>query len=249
MAGQRAWLRYLYRNDSIVVQLFQGQLKSQLVCGHCGKTSTTYNPFMYLSLPIPGNAGSAVRISDCLKEFFKDERLDGGDAWRCPRCKVARPAVKRLSISKLPKILLIHLKRFSQNGPFRDKINTHVDFPVNDLDLFPYLTQSAQQLLVAYYQRGKRNGADTQTLLPALANLPSQPPQKFDLYAISNHYGNMNGGHYTAFVRQTGLRKWFQFDDSRVTELCEMGNQQAEQSTIKTRYAYSLFYVSWAALS
>jgi ubiquitin carboxyl-terminal hydrolase 8 len=143
------------------------------------------------------------------------------------------------------------LKRFSQNGPFRDKIDTLVDFTIHDLDLFPYLTQSAQQLLVVYY---KNNGGDVvnnnnySNYSNNAGNLPLQPPQKFDLYAISNHYGGMNGGHYTAFVRQTGLRKWFHFDDSRVTELCEMGDLKAEQSTIKTRYAYSLFYVSWAAL-
>jgi len=40
----------------------------------------------------------------------------------CPQCKTNRPAVKKLSLSKLPPILVIHLKRFSFHGPFSDKV-------------------------------------------------------------------------------------------------------------------------------
>ena len=84
MASEKAWLRYLNRNDSIIVSLFQGQLKSQLQCSVCRKTSTTYNPFMYLSVPIPrtgGGYGGGVRLADCLNEFVREERLDEGDSW------------------------------------------------------------------------------------------------------------------------------------------------------------------------
>lgn len=85
MASDIAWLRYLDKNDSLVVSLFQGQLKSQLVCSVCAKSSTTYNPFMYLSLPIPKsakNAGkSSLRLYDCLNEFSKAETLDEADCW------------------------------------------------------------------------------------------------------------------------------------------------------------------------
>jgi len=41
------------RNNSIIVDYFQGQLKSTLVCPDCGKISITFDPFMYLSLPLP----------------------------------------------------------------------------------------------------------------------------------------------------------------------------------------------------
>jgi hypothetical protein len=41
----------------------------------------------------------------------------------------------------------------------------------------------------------------------------------YDLYAVSNHYGNMGFGHYTAFARNPNNGKWYEFDDSRVQEL------------------------------
>lgn len=48
-----SWEDHLKRNKSIIVDLFQGQLKSTLVCPQCHHVSTTFDPFMYLSLPLP----------------------------------------------------------------------------------------------------------------------------------------------------------------------------------------------------
>ncbi|GAM24098.1 hypothetical protein SAMD00019534_072730, partial [Acytostelium subglobosum LB1] len=47
------WERHLLRNQSIVVNLFQGQYKSTLVCSKCSKVSITFDPYMYVTLPIP----------------------------------------------------------------------------------------------------------------------------------------------------------------------------------------------------
>ena len=41
----------------------------------------------------------------------------------------------------------------------------------------------------------------------------------FSLYAVSNHYGTMHGGHYTAFCKNVYDRKWYKFDDQFVTEM------------------------------
>ncbi|KAH9493068.1 hypothetical protein Btru_022698 [Bulinus truncatus] len=53
MMANRAWNEYLAKNDSIVVNTFQGQFRSTVVCSECSHVSVTYEPFMYLSLPIP----------------------------------------------------------------------------------------------------------------------------------------------------------------------------------------------------
>jgi ubiquitin carboxyl-terminal hydrolase 8 len=91
---------------------------------------------MYLTLPIPSKKGKGpVSIQECLEQFLEQERLSGDDAWNCPRCKKPRTASKRLSIVKLPTVLLVHLKRFSFEGPFRNKLETRVDFPLTNFDL------------------------------------------------------------------------------------------------------------------
>jgi len=56
----------------------------------------------------------------------------------CPKCKQFRDAKKQLSIWKMPEILLVHFKRFSFTGIWRDKVETFIDFPIRCL-LFPLL--------------------------------------------------------------------------------------------------------------
>lgn len=43
------------RNDSAIVDHFQGLLKSTLDCPNCGHHKRKFDPFMYLSVPLPGN--------------------------------------------------------------------------------------------------------------------------------------------------------------------------------------------------
>jgi ubiquitin carboxyl-terminal hydrolase 8 len=226
----RSWAKYLLRNDSLIVDLFQGQLRSELKCLTCGKSSVSFNTFMYLSVPIPQVKGTP-KLSDCLKEFTKQEYLSEADAWKCPQCKVPRRASKTLSIARLPPILLVHLKRFSFQGPFKDKLDTFVDFPVKNLDVFPYLSPTLRREFLPYYDN---------------TNTGTKPPpiMKYDLYAVSNHYGGLNGGHYTAYIRQTTQRRWYHFDDSRISELCSMDSGQDDK--VKTKNAYTLYYVTWA---
>jgi hypothetical protein len=50
--AQEHWQIHLQRNQSIIVDLFQGQFKSRVTCPTCGKISITFDPFMYLSLPL-----------------------------------------------------------------------------------------------------------------------------------------------------------------------------------------------------
>ena len=51
--SREAWNTYLKRNDSVIVDWFQGQYKSTLVCPDCSSQSIRFDPFMYLSLPLP----------------------------------------------------------------------------------------------------------------------------------------------------------------------------------------------------
>uniref|UniRef100_A0A8D0G4G2 Ubiquitin carboxyl-terminal hydrolase 32 n=1 Tax=Sphenodon punctatus TaxID=8508 RepID=A0A8D0G4G2_SPHPU len=48
-----AWENHLRRNKSIVVDLFHGQLRSQVKCKTCGHISVRFDPFNFLSLPLP----------------------------------------------------------------------------------------------------------------------------------------------------------------------------------------------------
>ena len=55
----------------------------------------------------------------------------------------------------------------------------------------------------------------------------------YDLYAISNHFGGVQGGHYTSFIRNAN-GKWYHFNDAQVQEISE--------KKVITPFAYCLFY-------
>ena len=51
--SKRFWDNYLKRNDSIITDLFCGQIKSTLKCPQCGFINITFDPFNTLNLNIP----------------------------------------------------------------------------------------------------------------------------------------------------------------------------------------------------
>ncbi|KAL2002392.1 hypothetical protein VTN02DRAFT_60 [Thermoascus thermophilus] len=130
-----------------------------------------------------------ISLNECLDEFGKEEILSENDAWYCPRCKEHRRASKKFELWKTPDILVMHLKRFSANRGFRDKIDVVVDFPIEGLDLTGR---------VAAPEEGK-------SLV-------------YDLFAVDNHYGGLGGGHYTAFAKNFTNGEWYEYNDSHVSK-------------------------------
>ena len=53
IASKRWWDLHKKREDSIIIDLFNGQLKSETICQVCQKSSITYDPFMSLCVPLP----------------------------------------------------------------------------------------------------------------------------------------------------------------------------------------------------
>ena len=128
-----AWLGYLKRNRSIIVDLFQGQLRSVLTCKACGHKTATFDPFQYLSVPLRSSSGRAISVQECIEHFCDEEMLDD---YSCSKCKRSHCVTKRLALWKLPPLLIIHLKRFAFNPSGRaSKIASEVSFPLEDLDL------------------------------------------------------------------------------------------------------------------
>lgn len=151
-----------------------------------------------------------ISLDECFQLYTQEEKLAGEDAWLCPHCKKPQKgATKTLKLWSLPEVLVLHLKRFKQTGMRRNKLNMLVNFPVEDLDMARHMVQQGSQ------------GQCHDDMI-------------YDLIGVANHYGNMMGGHYTAFCKNTVDGSWQEFDDRRVTAL--PGDQ------VVTKAAYILFY-------
>uniref|UniRef100_A0A672QAZ7 Ubiquitin carboxyl-terminal hydrolase n=1 Tax=Sinocyclocheilus grahami TaxID=75366 RepID=A0A672QAZ7_SINGR len=147
---------------------------------------------------------TTVALRECIELFTTMETLGEHDPWYCPTCKKHQQATKKFDLWSLPRILVVHLKRFSYNRCWRDKLDTVVDFPIRDLNMSEFVCD------------------------------PKADPYVYDLIAVSNHYGGMGGGHYTGYGKNKVDGKWYYFDDSSVSS--------ATEDQIVTKAAYVLFY-------
>ncbi|XP_013913017.1 PREDICTED: ubiquitin carboxyl-terminal hydrolase 4 [Thamnophis sirtalis] len=147
---------------------------------------------------------TSVALRECIELFTTMETLGEHDPWYCPNCKKHQQATKKFDLWSLPRILVVHLKRFSYNRYWRDKLDTVVDFPIRDLNMSEFVCD------------------------------PAASPYVYDLIAVSNHYGGLGVGHYTAYAKNKINGKWYYFDDSNVSP--------ASEEQIVTKAAYVLFY-------
>ena len=69
IVAAEAWKTYLKRNQSIIVDLMQGQYKSKVVCPDCNRVSITFDPYMFLSVPLPTQKYKIIEYTfvDCTK--------------------------------------------------------------------------------------------------------------------------------------------------------------------------------------
>lgn len=159
------------------------------------------------------NKSVAITLKSCLARFSVEEQLDKFNEWYCPDCKNHVQAFKTMDLYRLPRVMVIQLKRFEyeegqsfygQRSTIRNKITSLVDFLITGLDLSD------------------------------VAKGPQDTPPVYDLFAISNHHGGLGGGHYTAYAKNFHNGKWYNFNDAMVNEVNE--------SEIVTSSAYVLFY-------
>jgi ubiquitin carboxyl-terminal hydrolase 8 len=127
--------------------------------------------FFILDLPVwnISNSSPVNNLYECLDLYCKPEYLEGDNAWFNEKTNQKENVKKQITFWNFPKILVIVLKRFSPDG--QQKLNSLLEFPINDLDLSKYV-----------------RGYNAQSY-------------KYDLYGICNHMGGVMGGHYTSFVK------------------------------------------------
>ena len=102
----QAWENHLRRNRSIVVDLFHGQLRSQVKCKTCGHVSARFDPFNFLSLPLPMDNSMHVEIigepykSNCIGHIrIFSKSYCGCSEMQCIQCNIQKIHSKRLNIS------------------------------------------------------------------------------------------------------------------------------------------------------
>jgi ubiquitin carboxyl-terminal hydrolase 8 len=170
-------------------------------------------PYMLIHIPIPSkeevnirNTDKNVTLFDCFNKQCECELLEGDNAWFNEKENKKQDVNKRLLFWSLPNIMIIDIKRFITSMNGKTKKNQQfIDIPINNVDFSKYVEGYAKETYI------------------------------YDLYAICNHHGQIDGGHYSATIR-TSNGKWYNFNDTQVTEILVNDN------IISGNTPYCLFY-------
>ncbi|RDB25874.1 Ubiquitin carboxyl-terminal hydrolase 22 [Hypsizygus marmoreus] len=194
--------------NCIIHSTFAGQLQSDVKCERCGNVTSTVDPMLDISLELRGKGGEVTSgentLAACLRRFTQPEKL-GPKEYSCGKCgKASHEASKRLSIRKLPPVLSFQFKRFEHKTTDKNsarKIDAPIRFPAS-FSMAPFTT-------LAMKETEKENN------VPHPVHPGPDAMYEYDLFAVINHEGKMNNGHYTNFARFQD--EWYRFDDDKVT--------------------------------
>lgn len=233
------WDRYCHRELSYVSSLFAGQHASRLRCTTCHNTSTTYEAFFSISVEIP--TSGTGDLNQCLRSYTQEEMLSNDDVWKCPHCRREREATKQIILTRAPRFLVIHFKRFSASRSQQArKIHTPVNFPTTGFDLTPFMIPSSKP----HPQRNGEGGEHSPAPPPPQSTLSPRelamsPPYLYNAYAVVRHLGStIHEGHYISLVRDDKRDCWRKFDDQRVTDF----RPGSSRDNLANEQSYLVFY-------
>uniref|UniRef100_A0A0N5AAC7 Ubiquitin carboxyl-terminal hydrolase n=1 Tax=Syphacia muris TaxID=451379 RepID=A0A0N5AAC7_9BILA len=215
--------------NCIIDWIFTGKLQSDLTCSSCGRVSTTVDPFWDISLDVgfeslrnSSSGSSEVSLEECLRRYVRPEQLGSTAKIKCSQCETYEESTKQLTLQTLPLVACFHLKRFEHNSKQRKKMATKVVYP-QYIDLTPYTA--------SYRERCANSGSSSSVVTDLL--IRNRNKQVYELFAVVNHDGTMESGHYTCYIRHQH-NQWFQCDDQIIS--------RAPVEKVLNSQGYLLFY-------
>lgn len=229
--------------DCVVHKHYAGVLVSEVECALCDEVSSTFDPFLDLSLSLETLAedakaskssavASELSLETLLTKFTAEEHLRGINRVYCRRCRTYANMCKRLRLHRLPNVLVVHIKRLDFHK--QQKLSDFVQFPLRQLSLEEFRANNSNN-----NSSLETEGDSVTPTGPETSNGDYDEPDAslYDLAVVINHHGDsVQGGHYTAFIQSGGGGlsvnegrhgdglsgpQWFLFDDTHVTPATE----------------------------
>jgi ubiquitin C-terminal hydrolase len=180
--GLLYWKSVFENEYSQIIELFNGMTLNLVECANDNckyESNSIFECFNTINLNI-NNQGYI--LDNCLDNYFSKSTIED---WKCEKCSNTG-CTKSLNLWSLPNYLIIQFKRFDNNG---NKINTLIDFPIDELNLTKYINP----------KKGDPNN------------------YIYSLYAINYHSGNLRNGHYWSSVKNLD-NEWYILNDGHVSK-------------------------------
>jgi ubiquitin carboxyl-terminal hydrolase 7 len=129
-------------------------------------------------------------VEESFRDYIQVEKMDGDNQYFAGEQYKLQDANKGVIFQSFPEVLHLQLKRFEYDVE-RDamaKINTRYEFP-EYFDATPYLSEDADK----------------------------SEPCTYQLHSVLVHSGDLNAGHYYAFIRPEKDGIFYKYDDDKVT--------------------------------
>lgn len=199
------WKNFHEKNYSFITETFNGLFYNKIDCNNCNFSENIFEPFNCISLNIPTQGTST--LDNCLQNYFNNS--ENINSWNCEKCN-KNGCSKSIKSWSFPNYLIIHFKRFKNDG---QKIQTHIDFPIDDLDLTNYISKDK--------------------------NDPNN--YIYSLYSVNYHSGNADNGHYWSSCKNLN-KNWYLFNDANVSKFNHSNNSLTKDSYILFYYRKMIKY-------
>ncbi|KAG6965525.1 hypothetical protein JG688_00007149 [Phytophthora aleatoria] len=220
-------------DENILNTFFGGEFSNELVA-EGDRYSERFEPFHFISVPVRDRKN----LKESLDGWVEGEKVsytwENGSGAKTEvetgeeEEKVTLETHKRISISKLPAYLIIHLKRFEFDFEKMQQIKLHdrFEFPT-ELDMYPYTkegqqdkrkrsTSSADEGTTSHDVRlstSSDSADDGRTTAPEYS--------QYELVGTVVHLGTAHSGHYYSFLKDQQVpshkNQWYEFNDTLVT--------------------------------
>ena len=187
-----SWGSFFAKEYSPIIENYNGQTQTDVICEACKAVSTRYEPWLMLKVPLPGDTTpnrvkQNATLTDCLNLGFADDSIDD---YQCDTCKTKGKAIIRNRISNFPPVIILTLKRFTNT---MQKVGGNVQWDMNSIDMRPWAAFRADPFNKSY-------------MVPT-----------YETTAVIEHQGSFRGGHYQMYAKQDGV--WNEYDDNNVRQV------------------------------
>ncbi|TID20376.1 hypothetical protein CANINC_003621 [Pichia inconspicua] len=186
-------LNKLIEESNELREFFEGELISETKCLTCDSGSFRREKFLDLSVDLEQDSS----IANSVRLFSKVELLSGNNKFYCEKCYGYEEAAKRIKVTKLPKILAFHLKRFKYS-------------------------ESAGKMVKLFYrvEYVKTLRIEVENELDVVNN-NNNSDKLYELYGVVVHIGSgPYHGHYIALIKSENYG-WLLFDDETIEKISE----------------------------
>ena len=130
--ADKHWEKHLSKNRSVVAQSFLGQLKNTLICGACCHMSVSFEPFMFLSLPLPRALDRQIEVVVVL------------DSPECPATRYLVTLSQHDKVQHLREALSVKLNLGDRNIMIREVTKHRISRDLEDNVLLRYVNTSTR---------------------------------------------------------------------------------------------------------